>query len=116
MDGGFDLDLSRSFQGAGDIWGLSDHCQSFIRDAWHGFAPPGSCTIVPLPPDVSGPQNNPWHAHSIAIVPTMRTPEDVSWHQDLVYNSMWALLVGITRWNETTCGGGDERPHGSKGS
>ena len=29
----------------------------------------------------------------------MRTPVDVSWHKDLVYNSMWSLLAEISLWN-----------------
>ena len=29
----------------------------------------------------------------------MHTPEDVSWHKDLVYNAMWTLLVEINKWN-----------------
>ena len=62
--------------------------------------PPGSCTIVPLPEDVRGPHKNPWHTTSLAILPTMHTPRDVSWHKDLVYNAMWTLLVEIKRWNQ----------------
>ncbi len=30
----------------------------------------------------------------------MRYPVDVRWHQDLVYNAMWSLLVEIGRWND----------------
>jgi len=29
----------------------------------------------------------------------MRFPVDVRWHQDLVYNAVWSLLVEIRRWN-----------------
>ena len=29
----------------------------------------------------------------------MRYPIDVRWHQDLVYNAVWSLLVEIRRWN-----------------
>ena len=101
----FDLELSRCFQGVGsDIWMLTDHCQTCIHDNWQGFVPPGSCTIVPLPEDVRGPHNNPWHTTSLAILPTMHTPEDVSWHKDLVYNAMWTLLVEIKRWNQIQVG------------
>ena len=97
----FDLELSRCFRGiGGDIWRLTDHCQTYIHDNWHGFVPPGSCTIVPLPEDVRGPHKNPWHTTSLAILPTMHTPRDVSWHKDLVYNAMWTLLVEIKRWNQ----------------
>ena len=42
----------------------------------------------------------------MAILPTMRTPEDVSWHKDLVYNTMWTFLVELDRWN--TAHHGDE--------
>ena len=66
--------------------------------------PPGSCTIVPLPEDVSGPHKNPWYTTSLAILPTMHTPEDVSWHKDLVYNAMWTLLVSIQSWNRLKVG------------
>lgn len=96
----FDLELSRCFKGAGgDIWRLTDHCQTYIRDVWHGFVPPGSCVVVPLPEDVRGPDKNPWRTTSLAILPTMHTPENVSWHKDLVYNAMWALLMEMERWN-----------------
>lgn len=104
----FDLELSRSFQGAGDIGSLTHHCQTYIHDNWHGFAPPGSCTIIPLPEGVRGPNKNPWHTTSLAILPTMHTPENVSWHKDLVYNAMWTLLVEIQRWNQSAGVGKDE--------
>jgi len=29
----------------------------------------------------------------------MRYPVDVRWHQDLVYNAVWSLLVELGRWN-----------------
>ncbi|THH11395.1 hypothetical protein EW146_g8063 [Bondarzewia mesenterica] len=110
MDGGYDLDLSKSFKGEdGDIWTLTRHIQSALRARWWGYAPPSSCTIVPLPSHLSGAPNNPWSARHIAVIPTMRTPEDVSWHKDLVYNSMWSLLVEIARWNEAASRGGQER-------
>ena len=101
----FDLELSRCFQGVGgDIWRLTDHCQTYIHDNWHGFVPPGSCAIVPLPEDVRGPHKNPWHTTSLAILPTMHTPEDVSWHKDLVYHAMWTLLVEIKKRNQLVVG------------
>lgn len=85
----------------GDIWHLTDHCQTYIRDVWHGHIPPGSCMIVPLPDDAAS-AGNPWGARALAISPTVRAPEDVSWHQDLVYNTMWSLLVQLERWNQTS--------------
>ncbi|KZT01234.1 uncharacterized protein LAESUDRAFT_717641 [Laetiporus sulphureus 93-53] len=44
----------------------------------------------------------------LAVVSTMRTPEDVSWHIDLVYDSMWNLLTALWQWNE------GERPNGAE--
>lgn len=32
----------------------------------------------------------------------MRYPADVRWHQDLVYNAVWCLLVEVGRWNTET--------------
>ena len=29
----------------------------------------------------------------------MRYPVDVRWHQDLIYNAVWSLLVEVNRWN-----------------
>jgi hypothetical protein len=42
---------------------------------------------------------NPFGASCIAVLPTMRYPVDVRWHQDLVYNAVWSLLVEVRRWN-----------------
>jgi O-acetyl-ADP-ribose deacetylase (regulator of RNase III) len=55
---------------------------------------------VPLPEDASGATGNPYGTHALAIVPTMRTPEDVSWNRDLVYDAMWSLLNEVALWNE----------------
>ncbi|KAG1888180.1 macro domain-like protein, partial [Suillus subluteus] len=101
MDGGIDYQFSRILKGMGDIWHLTDHCQTYIRDVWHGYIPPGSCMIVPLPDDITS-AGNPWDARALAISPTMRVPDDVSWHQDLVYNAMWSLLVQLDRWNKAS--------------
>ncbi|CAA7261938.1 unnamed protein product [Cyclocybe aegerita] len=101
MDGGYDLELSRAFKRGNDEWVLTKHVQLALREQWNGYAPPSTCTIVPLPADMAGDGHNPWSARNLAVVPTMRTPEDVSWHQDLVYNSMWSLLATVARWNET---------------
>ena len=73
--------------------------QNVLREQWLGYAPPGSCTLVPLADDMAG-TNNPWGARVMAVVPTMRVPADVSWNQDLVYNCMWSLLCEIVKWNK----------------
>ncbi|TFY76943.1 hypothetical protein EWM64_g7068 [Hericium alpestre] len=98
MDGGYDMALSVSFKGNDGTWTLTRCAQAAIRERWRGYAPPSSCTITSIPEEVSE-SHNPWGAASMAIVPTIRQPEDVSWHKDLVYNSMWSLLVEISQWN-----------------
>ncbi|KAJ7598137.1 hypothetical protein C8J56DRAFT_1000123 [Mycena floridula] len=95
MDGGYDLELSLAF--GTDKWDLTNHCQSHLRSLWHGYAPPGTCTIIPIPESMT----NQWNATSLAVIPTMRVPENVAWHRDLVYNSMWSLLVSIGHWNSS---------------
>ena len=102
------------------FWHISNHVQSYLETQYRGYLPPGSCIIVPLPDDVSGPTRfildpdgrdqdaegntgvnygNPWGATSMAVLPTMREPANVEWHQDLVYNCMWTLQVEIEKWN-----------------
>ncbi|RPD62872.1 macro domain-like protein [Lentinus tigrinus ALCF2SS1-6] len=99
MDGGFDLALSQAFRGpSADMYALTDHVQRHLRARWAGYAPPGSCTLVPLPEAVAGPENR-WGTRVLAVVPTMKRPEEVGWNRELVYNAMWALLCEVGRWN-----------------
>jgi hypothetical protein len=44
----------------------------------------------------------------MATLPTMRTPKDVSWHKDLVYNTMWTFLAELERWNNALQSGEDD--------
>lgn len=94
----FDLALSRAFQDQGThgIKTLSRHVQRALHARWHGYLPPGSCLVTSLP---STSDRNPFGACCIAVLPTMRYPVDVRWHQDLVYNAVWSLLVEVGRWN-----------------
>ncbi|KAI0271252.1 macro domain-like protein [Gloeopeniophorella convolvens] len=96
MDGGYDLALSREFQGAEGLPTLKRQVQRALHAQTRGYLPPGSCVITSLPDDVL---DNKFHASSIAVLPTMRYPVDVRWHQDLIYNATWNLLVEIERWN-----------------
>ncbi|RPD77341.1 macro domain-like protein [Lentinus tigrinus ALCF2SS1-7] len=100
MDGGFDLALSQAFRGpSADMYALTDHVQTHLRTRWAGYAPPGSCTLVPLPEAVAGRDGNRWGTRVVAVVPTMKRPEEVGWNRELVYNAMWALLCEVGRWN-----------------
>lgn len=85
----------------GNLGRLTHHVQGVLHKRWRGFAPPSSCTLVELPPDVSGEGGNPYGARVLAVLPTMRVPDGVNWHKDLVYNSMWTLLVEVALWNES---------------
>ncbi|KAI6154628.1 hypothetical protein BKA82DRAFT_82970, partial [Pisolithus tinctorius] len=94
MDGGFDFYLSMAFSPSKDFHALTRLVQAAIRDRYYGFAPPGSCILVPgLPP-------NDFSCKVIAVCPTMRYPEELKWHKDIVYNTMWSLLVELEIWNE----------------
>ncbi len=96
----YDLALSLAFQGADGVKTLSRQVQRALHVHSHGFLPPGSCLVTSLPEEVAGSKGNRFGASSIAVMPTMRYPVDVRWHQDLIYNAMWNLLVEVTRWNE----------------
>ncbi|TBU40057.1 hypothetical protein BD309DRAFT_968247 [Dichomitus squalens] len=103
----FDLVLSRAFQGrSADVYALTDHVQATLGTRWGGFAPAGTCTLVPLPAGVSGRGGNKWGTHTLAVLPTMKEPEWVGWNRELVYNGMWSLLCEIGRWNEEAEGAG----------
>ncbi|KAI0042803.1 hypothetical protein FA95DRAFT_515267 [Auriscalpium vulgare] len=62
---------------------------SFLQD----HAPSCGFPAASRDPQISG-------ARVLSILPTMRTPQNVSWHRDLVYTCMWSLLVALKRWNE----------------
>jgi O-acetyl-ADP-ribose deacetylase (regulator of RNase III) len=64
-------------------------CQAALYKKWHGYAPPGTCTLVELPQDLT---SNKFQCRYIALCPTMRSPEDVSWARDISYDCMWSLL------------------------
>ncbi|KAG8820013.1 hypothetical protein FRC17_010266 [Serendipita sp. 399] len=121
MDGGYDYILSHVLRGpTGEFWTITDQVQSYLAQLYRGYLPPGSCIIVPIPKDVAGPvrwvqdpkgwyqdpqgnparrYGNPWGATTVAVLPTMRVPDDMTWHKDLVYNSMWNLMAEIEKWN-----------------
>ncbi|EIW59209.1 macro domain-like protein [Trametes versicolor FP-101664 SS1] len=105
MDGGYDMALSVAFTVERDIWALTNVVQDALRTQYRGYLPPGACELVPLTPALTA--SNPLGCTVLAVVPTMRTPEDVSWHVDLVYDCMWNLLSALWRWNN------GDRPEGA---
>ncbi|KZT71124.1 macro domain-like protein [Daedalea quercina L-15889] len=99
MDGGFDYYLSEALSPKGDIMALTRCAQAALKARHFGFAPPATCTLVPLSPELRQNPRFP-RCSVLAVCPTMRYPVDVSWHEDLVYNTIWSLLVEVEHWNE----------------
>ncbi|KAJ6442280.1 phage tail assembly-like protein [Purpureocillium lavendulum] len=101
LDGGFDDAISRAFSPRDDYLALTRVAQRTLYDAWRGFAPPGTCTIVRIPREFDPPRSrNAWGARYLALCPTMRTPQEVTWDREVVYESVWSLLVAVDRHNE----------------
>ncbi len=76
-------------------------CNGLSALAGTATSPQGRASSPHSPPSdvVEGDDGNQFGASSIAVLPTMRYPVDVRWHQDLVYNAVWSLLVEVRRWN-----------------
>ncbi|KAI0349481.1 macro domain-like protein [Trametes cingulata] len=89
--------LSTAFKVDGDTWALTNHVQDALRERHRGYLPPGSCELVPLSSALTA--SNALECTVLAVLPTMRVPEDVSWHVDLVYECTWSLLSALWRWN-----------------
>lgn len=71
--------------------------QTALYKRWKGFAPSGTCTIIPL--KGSSFENNNYGCAHIALCPTMRRPESVTWNREIVYNLMWSILVSLEQHN-----------------
>ncbi|KAH9940611.1 macro domain-like protein [Amylocystis lapponica] len=97
LDGGFDYFLSQALD-PDDELAPTRLVQSTLYRRWKGYAPPGSCTLVPL--EGSTCENNPHGCRFIAICPTMRIPGVVTWNREIVYNCVWSLLVALTEHND----------------
>lgn len=110
MDGGFDDALSKEFSPKGNYLGLTRVVQKHLYQEWRGFAPPGTCTLVPFnfegqsadeksEGDQRAAAANPRGCRIIAVCPTMRVPQDVRWDREVVYECMWSLLCAVDKWN-----------------
>ena len=89
-----------------DVLAPTRLAQATLYEHWKGYAPPGSCTLVPL--DGSVCENNAHGCAFIALCPTMRIPEDVVWNREIVYNCVWSLLITLEQHNRVVelSGGG----------
>lgn len=100
----FDYFLSE-FLSPDDLLAPTRLAQATLYEHWKGYAPPGSCTLVPL--DSSVCENNSHGCAFIALCPTMRIPEDVVWNREIVYNCVWSLLIALEQHNRVVELSGD---------
>ncbi|RJE24317.1 hypothetical protein PHISCL_03322 [Aspergillus sclerotialis] len=98
LDGAFDDAISRAFCLPHHPYHtLTEVSQNVLYEKWRGFAPPGSCTLVPFPTELVG--KNDWDCKWVAICPTMRIPTNVTWDREVVYECIWSLLCQVEGWN-----------------
>lgn len=79
--------------------------QSVLYQRCKGYAPPGTCTLVPLAGTPCAA--NKYGCRFIALCPTMRVPQSVTWDRDVVYNCTWSLLNAIDQHNASEQTAGD---------
>ncbi|KAL4803442.1 hypothetical protein BDV18DRAFT_144759 [Aspergillus unguis] len=103
LDGSFDDAISRAFCRPDRPYETLTHAaQDTLYEKYRGFAPPGSCTLVPFPGallDQNGKGKNRWGCRWLGLCPTMRTPDDVRWDREVVYECIWSLLCAVDGWN-----------------
>ncbi|KAK3638003.1 hypothetical protein LTR56_013403 [Elasticomyces elasticus] len=111
LDGAFDDALARAYGPPGDYGWITRKAQKVLYEEWRGFAPPGTCTVVPLdhddslPPGVMGwdedhqGPKNPWGTEYLLLCPTMRVPCDARWDREVVYECIWSLLCAVDNHN-----------------
>ncbi|KAI0363693.1 macro domain-like protein [Pilatotrama ljubarskyi] len=102
FDGGFDQILSDTLAPADDSDALTRAAQAVLYKRWRGYAPPGTCTLIPLAGTPCAA--NRFDCRFVALCPTMRFPGSVTWHKEIVYNCVWSLLVEIDAHNAVTSG------------
>ncbi|CAG8367957.1 unnamed protein product [Penicillium salamii] len=105
LDGAFDHAISATFSPRTDYHALTRAAQTVLYEKWRGFAPPGSCTLVPFPTPL---KVNPYGCSWVAVCPTMREPGNVNWDREVVYECVWSLLCQVEGFNRT-CGEGEVR-------
>lgn len=101
LDGGFDDAISRAFSPREDYIALTRVVQRKLYDEYRGFAPPGTCTLVRMPGDFEAKSRNIWGTKYLALCPTMKIPQDVTWDREVVYEVIWSLLCAIDKHNRS---------------
>ncbi|EQL35364.1 hypothetical protein BDFG_02870 [Blastomyces dermatitidis ATCC 26199] len=110
LDGAFDDAISRVFCLPHHNYDtLTNAAQKTLYEHWRGYAPPGTCTLVPLPEEIVKTGRALGGCRWVALCPTMRMPENVVWDREVVYKCVWALMVEVERWNRRVREGEEKR-------
>lgn len=104
LDGAFDHAISATFSPRNDYHALTRAAQKVLYEKWRGFAPPGSCTLVPFPDEL---RKNAYGCSWVAICPTMREPGNANWDREVVYECVWSLLCQVEGFNRNVSQSGD---------
>lgn len=113
LDGAFDDAISRALSPKDDYHWVTRRAQKVLYDKWKGFAPPGTCTVVPLIDEIGGgsaasARDLPWDAKYILLCPTMRIPQPVQWDREVVYECIWSMLCSIDAHNKAAANESDK--------
>jgi O-acetyl-ADP-ribose deacetylase (regulator of RNase III) len=82
--------------------------QAQLYEYSSGYLPPGQCYIATIPASFKGKgryNGVDWGCKYIGICPTMRTPDNVEWDHEIVYECVWSLLAAIKRHNRNATDG-----------
>ncbi|KAK0932752.1 hypothetical protein LTR29_015658 [Friedmanniomyces endolithicus] len=111
LDGAFDDALARVYGPPGDYDWITRKAQKVVYEQWRRFAPPGTCTVVPLDHKDAQPSGamgwggkepkNPWGTEYLLLCPTMRMPSNVVWDREVVYECVWSLLCAVDNHNDS---------------
>ena len=50
---------------------------------------------------LDGEKKNPWETEYLLLCPTMRTPSDVTWDREIVYECIWSMLCAVDNHNRS---------------
>jgi len=114
MDGGFDDALSRTFSPHNDYHALTRHAQAALYEEYRGFQPPGSCLLIPLEGVQGLRETNEWGCKYLLHSPTMRSPQNVTWDREVVYECIWTILCAIDKHNRRITTSSSENKAGEK--
>ena len=95
----FDEYLSDALVPKEEFEAPTHHVQSVLYKRYRGYMPPGTCEIVSIAGTKFDAKVNKHKCNFIAMCPTMRIPEDVTWDREIVYNCTWSLLCAIDNYN-----------------